>query len=192
MLAEVITDGSKCRMDFHAKFAFVANHLPLLEFWNVFQVSKSLFEHTSINHWSRFCHLIFRSADQTLDPTLHSMLSSAELQGQCLLTSLIPTKWTRHLGRRTLQFMVNSGPLEDHFTLAWTVPPPPRPHDFPNIRAKLFLRKCISQTEAEGRGQAGKKWSNNLVLSLWGTCPKLLSADRFVSCSYWVLNERKD
>lgn len=32
MLAEVITDGSKCWMDFHTKFAFVANHLPLLEF----------------------------------------------------------------------------------------------------------------------------------------------------------------
>lgn len=50
MLAEVIADGSKCWMDFHAKFAFVANHLPLLEFGNIFQVSKSLFEHTSINH----------------------------------------------------------------------------------------------------------------------------------------------
>lgn len=66
MLAEVITDGSKRWMDFHTKFAFVANHLPLLKFWNIFQVSKSLFEYTSITHWSMLCYLIFRNTDQIL------------------------------------------------------------------------------------------------------------------------------
>lgn len=94
MFAEVITNGSKCWMDFHAKFTLVTNHFPLFKFWNIFQVSKSLWVHKHRSIHTLKCALLSHFKEYRLDfaagGKLCLMYKSRfeKQQGQFLLMSI--------------------------------------------------------------------------------------------------------